>query len=78
MPKLSENPKILCRKSNECHYKVNSTCTYWESVKAMLSEFQGKYHPGSNCIIDCIDLFREPCLDPEEEHHYGDTDLLKS
>jgi len=76
MENLADSKRHPCRESIDCCYKVNNTCVYWELVKATLSVMQEKHHKGASCILNMIDIFREPCLEPDEERRRRGMDNM--
>ena len=77
MANLAETTEYPCWAEFQCAYKVGDSCNFRQQVKALLSVLQEKHHKGSNCIIDLFDIFREPCLEQdEEEHNSRVTDIL--
>ena len=48
-------------------YKVGDSCSFEQQIEAMLSVLQGKYHKGSNCIVNLADTYSLPCIDLDED-----------
>ena len=69
--------KHPCWAEFNCFYKVGNTCSFWQHVEAFLSVLQEKHHKGKSCIVNRVDMYREPCLDiTAEEREQGIPDVL--
>ena len=77
MAYLTEETRHPCWAEFYCFYKTGSICSFWQHVEALLSVLQERHHKGSSCITNCIDMYREPCLDmTAEERKQGIPDIL--
>jgi|GEM_PF-2682690 len=56
-----------CHKEINCDYRINDNCTFEQQIRTMLNILQEKYHKGSDCIVNLVDIFIVPCTYLDDE-----------